>query len=104
MEWQIIYRPCPGNPRTKEPHKRYGLTPCPSSDARFFRDPPFENLRPYRPSGCRPRLLSVFFPLLLSWYLLWFCVFTVVNSGYYLPIYTPPRILYLVKIDHVAKA
>jgi hypothetical protein len=42
--------------------------------------------------------------LLPSWYLLWFCVFTVVNSGYYLPICTPPRILYLVKIDHVAKA
>src|ERR1035438_6498535 len=67
MEWQIAYRPCPGNPRTKEPRKRCGPTPGRSSNARFFRGLPFGNLRLYRPLGCLQQVLSVFFPLLLSW-------------------------------------
>src|SRR5664279_5616020 len=87
MEWQTAYRPCPGTRRTKELGKRCGLTPGRSSNARFFRDLLFfENLRLYRPLAYRPRLLSVFFPLLLQWCLLYLCVFTFVNFGYYLPI------------------
>src|SRR5665811_28076 len=76
MEWQITYRPCPRNPRTKEPRKRRGPTQGQSSDARFFRDLPFEDLRLYRRLGCLPPVLSVFFPLLLSLCLLYFCVST----------------------------
>src|SRR5664279_3108844 len=103
MEWQTAYRPCPGTRRTKELGKRCGLTPGRSSNARFFRDLLFfENLRLYRPLAYRPRLLSVFFPLLLQWCLLYLCVFTFVNFGYYLPTYRPPRIPSPVKIEHVA--
>src|ERR1017187_1290895 len=87
MESQTVYRPCPGNPRTKGPRTRRGLTPGRSSDARFFRDLPFANLRLCRRLGCLPPVLSVFFPLLLSWCLLYFCVFTFVNSAYYLARY-----------------
>src|ERR1019366_6359713 len=81
MEWQITCHPCPGNPRTKEPRKRRGPTPGRSSNVRFFRDLLFEDLRLYRRLGYLPPVLSVFFPLLLSLCLLYFCVFTFVNSG-----------------------
>src|ERR1035441_7168975 len=93
MEWQITCHPCPGNPRTKEPRKRRGPTPGRSSNARFFRGLPFGDLRPYRRLRCLPPVLSVFFPLLLSWCLLYFCVFTFVNSGYYVVRYRPWRVL-----------
>src|ERR1035438_6917787 len=76
MEWQITCHPCPGNPRTKEPRKRRGPTQGRSSNAQFFRDLPFEDLRLYRRLRCLPPVLSVFFPLLLSLCLLYFCVFT----------------------------
>src|SRR5664279_4486694 len=76
MEWQITCHPCPGNPRTKEQRKRRGPTLCRSSNARFFRDLPFGSSRLYRRLGCLPPVLSVFFPLLLSLCLLYFCVST----------------------------
>src|ERR1039457_6973049 len=81
MEWQITYRPRPRNPRMKEPRKLRAPTQGQSSDARFFRDLPSEDSRLYRRLGYLPPVLSVFFPLLLSLCLLYFCVFTFVNSG-----------------------
>src|SRR5450759_2271402 len=89
MEWQITYRPCPRNPRMKEPRKRRAPTQGQSSDARFFRDLPFEDLRLYRRLGCLPPVLSVFVAVFVSWCLLYFCVFTFVNSGYYVVRYMP---------------
>src|ERR1022692_2047476 len=76
MEWQITCHPCPGNPRTKEPRKRRGPTPGQSSEAQFFRDLPFEDLRLYRRLGCLPPVLSVFVAVFVSWCLLYFCVST----------------------------
>src|SRR5664279_2054950 len=104
MEWQTAYRPYPGTRRTKGPRKRCGLTPGRSSDARSFRDLLFENLRPYRPLAYRPRLLLVSFPLLLSWCVLYFRVFTFVNSACYIARYMPSDIPNLVKSEQVAKA
>src|SRR5664279_4376888 len=101
MEWQITCHPCPGNPRTKEPRKRRGPTPGRSSNVRFFRDLLFEDLRLYRRLGYLPPVLSVFFPLLLSLCLLYFCVFTCVNSEYYLTRYMPYDIPNLVKSEQV---
>src|ERR1022692_2943877 len=95
MEWQITCRPCSGNLRTKEPHKRRGPIPGRSSNARFSRGLPFGNLRLCRPLGYLRQVLSVFFPLLLSWCLLYFCVFTFVNSGYYVSRYMPWRVLFV---------
>src|ERR1035438_8652246 len=88
MEWQITYRPCPRNPRMKEPRKRCGPTPGQSSDARFFQDLPFGGSRLYRRLGYLPPVLSVFFPLLLSLCLLLFlhihtCEFRVLRSQVY---------------------
>src|ERR1035438_1661960 len=88
MEWQITYRPYPRNPRMKEPRKRRAPTQGQSSDARFFRDLPFEDLRLYRRLGYLPPVLSVFFPLLLSLCLLLFlrihtCEFRVLRSQVY---------------------
>src|ERR1022692_4552674 len=104
MEWQITYRPCPGTRRTKGPRKRCGPTPGRSSNARSFRDLPFANLRLCRRLGCLPPVLSVFFPLLLSWCLLYFREFTFVNSGYYLARYMPEDIPNLVKSEQVGCA
>src|SRR5664279_2828064 len=88
MESQITCHPCPRNPRTKEQRKRRGPTPGRSSNARFFRDLPFGSSRLYRRLGYLPPVLSVFFPLLLSWCLLLFlrihiCEFRVLLSQVY---------------------
>src|ERR1019366_1452773 len=96
MEWQITYRPCPRNPRMKEPRKRRGPTQGQSSDARFFRDLPFVNLRLYRRLGCLPPVLSVFVAVFVSWCLLYFCVSTTCEFrviGYYVVRYMPWRVL-----------
>src|ERR1039457_7468930 len=104
MEWQTAYRPYPGNRRTKEPRKRCCATPGRSSNARSFRDLLFENLRPYRPLAYRPRLLSVSFPSLLSWCVLYFREFTFMNSAYYLATYMPSDIPNLAKSEQVGWA
>src|ERR1700691_3821355 len=102
MEWQIAYRPCPGNPRTKEPRKRRGPTPGRSSNAQFYRGLPFEDLRLYCRIRCLPPVLSVFFPLLLSWCLLYFCVFTFVNSGCCVVGICPEESCFPVRIERLA--
>src|SRR5450755_4058842 len=102
MEWQTAYLPCRGTRRTKGPRKRCGLTPGRSSNARSFRGLLFESSRLYRRLEWLRTVLSVFFPLLLSWCLLYFCVFSVVKSFFFLTRRRPPRIPSPVKIEQVA--